>query len=82
MTRKKLVFLNLFTAVTIVLIYIISLITKTNLIPIWLPFISLTMIIAGFNNALYKGQPKYIGYILFILGIILLLISFSLLRGR
>ncbi|MDR6121226.1 signal transduction histidine kinase [Bacillus sp. SLBN-46] len=81
MTRKKMVYLNLFTAVTILLIYIISLITKTNLIPIWLPFISLTIIIAGFNNALYKGQSKYIGFILLSLGIILILISFSLLRG-
>jgi hypothetical protein len=72
--RKKLIELNFFIALIGLLIFIFSLITNTNLIRIWMPFLSLTIIISGWNT-IDRGQQKFIGCLTLSIGIFLMLWS-------
>jgi 1,4-dihydroxy-2-naphthoate octaprenyltransferase len=77
LTKKQKNDRNLITVLSVLFIYTISLIVGMGLL-MSLPFISLSLIICGFNNLLYKGQPKYIGYIILSMGMGLLLVSIIL----
>lgn len=72
--RKKLINLNFFIALIGLLIFIFSLITNTNLIRIWMPLFSFTIIFGGWK-AIDIRQRKFIGYLTLSIGIFLMLWS-------
>lgn len=70
--RKRLIIFNFFIALIGLLIFIFSLIKNTNLIRIWMPLLSFTIIFGGWNT-IDKGQLKFIGYLTLSIGIFLML---------
>ncbi|PEC50652.1 hypothetical protein COJ46_19305 [Bacillus sp. AFS077874] len=74
-SRKTLAYANLLLAIFILVMYIISLVTNTKN-PMFLPLISLSIIIGSFNTIKFV-KPKLLGYISLCSGIILLLLSLS-----